>query len=203
MRQLQPYSLCALTILLCAGPSAGADLASANRAYEQKDYATALKDFTILAEQGDAGAQLALGRMYMVGQGVKQDREQAAKWLKEAASQGNADAQFFLGAMYLLPQTDIGEGVKWLRLSAEQGNQDAQYLVGKTYMQGAKDIPRDPVQGAMWLLLAAKGNKEFYQNELNGAERQVTPEQAAKAKAMAAEWKPKQASSGDGNSPSK
>ena len=198
MRQLQRYSLFALTILLCAGTSVGADLASANHAYEQKDYATALKDFTILAEQGDAGAQLALGRMYMIGQGVKQDREQAGRWLTAAAAQGNADAQFFLGAMYLLPQTDIGQGVKWLRLSAEQGNQDAQYLLGKTYMQGAKDVSRDPVQGAMWLLLAAKGNKEFYQDELNGAERQLTPEQLDKAKALAADWKP---SSPQRNSP--
>jgi hypothetical protein len=92
--------------------------------------------------------------------------------------------------MYLLPQKDIAEGMKWLRLSAGQANQDAQYLLGKTYMQGAKELPRDPVQGAMWLLLAAKGNKGFYQDELNGAERQMTPEQVAKAKALAAEWRP-------------
>lgn len=190
MPLLQHCSLCAVAIVLCAASSIGADLASANRAYEQKDYPTALKEFTILAEQGDAAAQLAVGRMYMIGQGAKQDREQAARWLKAAATQSNADAQFFLGAMYLLPQTDVGEGAKWLRLSADQGNQDAQYLLGKTYMQGAKQLERDPVQGMMWLLLAAKGNRQFYQDELNGAERQVTPEQVVKARALAAEWKP-------------
>ena len=181
--------LCASTVLLCAGLY-GTDLASANRAYQQKEYITALKEFTVLAEQGDAVAQLALGRMYMIGQGVKQDREEAVKWLNASATQGNADAQFFLGAMYLLPQTDIGTGIKWLRVSAEQGNQDAQYLLGKTYMRGAKELARDQIQGAMWLLLAAKGNKEFYQDELHGAERQMTPEQIAKAKALAAVWMP-------------
>jgi TPR repeat protein len=190
MQSSRRFSICISTILVCTGLSAGADLASANRALEQKDYAAALKEFTVLAEQGDAGAQLAVGRMYMLGSGVKQDREQAAKWLKAAATQSNSDAQFFLGAMYLLPQTDIAEGVRWLRLAAEQGNQDAQYLLGKTYLQGAKEIPRDQIQCAMWLLLAAKGNKEFYQDELNGAERQLTPEQVAKAKELAAAWKP-------------
>ena len=126
----------------------------------------------------------------MIGQGVPKDSDQALKWLKAAAIQGNQEAQFFLGSLYLLPQKDIGEGLKWLRLSAEQGMQDAQYLLGKAYMRGAKELPRDPVQGGMWLRLAARENKRFYQDELQSAERQMTPDQVAKAKALADEWKP-------------
>ena len=124
------FSTYALTLLICASLSA-ADLESAKRAYDQKDYATALKEFTPLANQGKAEAQLYLGKMYMVGQGVLKDPDQAIKWFKASAVQGNADAQFFLGAMYLLPHKDIPEGVKWLQLSAEQGQQDAQLLLGK------------------------------------------------------------------------
>jgi hypothetical protein len=188
---LKGFSLCFFVILLlCAGLSAAADLESAKRAYEQQDYATALKESTPLAEQGNADAQLILGRMYLMGQGVLKDSDEAIKWFKSAATQGNADAQFFLGSMYLLPQKDIAEGLKWLRLSAQQGMQDAQYLVGKAYVQGATGLPRDPVQGAMWLRLAAKDNKKFYQDELDGTERQMTPDQVAKARALAAEWKP-------------
>lgn len=193
-RSLQRCSVFVSTILLSTGLSAGADLASANRAYEQKDYVAALNEFTALAEQGDAGAQLALGRMYMMGQGAQRDRDQAIKWFKAAAVQGNADAQFFLGSMYVLPQIDIPEGLKWLQLAANQGMQDAQYLLGKAYVQGAKELPPDLVQGAMWLRLAAKDNKQFYQSELDGAEKQMAPEQIAKAKALAAEWKPNPAS---------
>ena len=188
LRRFSPF---VFMMLICTSLSAGADLESAKRAYEQKDYATALKEFTPLAEQGNAHAQLFLGRMYMMGQGVLKDPDQAIKWFKASAAQGNADAQFFLGSMYLLPQKDIGEGVKWLRLSAEQGNRDAQYLLGKAYMQGAKELPRDPVQGDMWLRLAAEQNLDFYQNELLGAERQMNPDQIAKGKALAAAWKPK------------
>jgi TPR repeat protein len=129
--------------------------------------------------------------MYMMGQGVLKDSDQAIKWLKSSAIQGNADAQFFVGSYYLLPHRDIPEGVKWLRLSAEQGHQDAQLLLGKAYLQGDKDLPRDPVQAEMWLQLAAKNNLDFYQAELRTGEGQMTAEQIARGRALAAAWKPK------------
>src|SRR5215470_1337024 len=158
---------------------------------KQKDYATAFKEFAQPAEQGKADAQLHLGKMYMMGQGVLKDLDQAIKWLKASALQGNADAQFYLGSYYLLPHRDVAEGVKWLRLSAEQGNQDSQLLLGKAYLQGDKDLPRDPVQAEMWLQLAAKNNLEFYQTELLNAEGQMSPAEIAKGKALAEAWKPK------------
>ena len=159
------------SIILMGASVWAADLESAKRAYEQKDYTTALKEFAPLADKGKAEAQLYLGKMYMMGQGVLKDPEQAIKWFKASALQGNSDAQFFLGSIYLMPQKDIPEGMKWTGLSAEQGNKDAQY----------------------WLRLAAKDNLEFYQNQLASAEAQMTPEQIAKGKAMAEAWKPKTA----------
>lgn len=194
--RLRFSSICLPAILLFSVLSSAGDLETAKRAYHDKDFATAANEFAALADKGIAEAQLILGKMYMMGQGVPKDPEQASKWLHASAAQGNADAEFFLGAMYLLPQKDIGEGVKWLRLSAEQGMQDAQYLLGKAYLTGAKELPRDAAQGDMWLRLAAKDNKQFYQDEINGAERQMTPEEIAKGKEMAAVWKP-----ASGNSP--
>jgi hypothetical protein len=187
----------AFTVLICASLSA-ADLESARRAYQQKDYAAAFKEFKPMAEQGNADAQLFLGKMYMMGQGALKDADQAVKWFKASAVQGNADAQFFLGSYYLLPHRDIAEGVKWLRLSAEQGQQDAQLLLGKSYLQGDKDLPRDPVQAEMWLRLAAKNNLEFYQTELLAAEGQMTPEEISRGKALAAAWKPRVATAAAG-----
>ena len=188
---LQRLSLCAFTVLLCVSLSARADLASGERAYQQKDYVTAFKELSPLAEKGNADAQLILGKMYWMGQGVAKDSEHAMKLFKASATQGNADAQFFMGSIYLLPHTNIAEGVKWLRLSAEQGNQDAQWMLGKAYLQGDKELPRDPVQAEMWLWLAAKDNLEFYEKGLLAAERELTPEQIAKGKELAAAWKPK------------
>ena len=188
---LRRFWVCAFTIMLCSQSSAATDLASAKHAYEQKDYVTAFKELTPLAEQGNADAQFLLGKMYWMGQGVLKDSAQAIKWLKASAAQGNADAQFYMGSYYLLPHRDIAEGLKWLRLSAEQGNQDAQLLLGKTYMDGARELPRDPVQGEMWLRLAARDNLPFYEAELEAAEKEMNPEQIAKGKALADAWKPK------------
>ena len=69
-------------------------------AYESKDYATALKLWRPLAEQGDAQAQYNLGIMYDNGQGVPQDDAEAVKWYRKAAEQGIAKAQYNLGVMY-------------------------------------------------------------------------------------------------------
>src|SRR5262249_60219247 len=130
---LQRFSLCAFIVLLSVSFSAGVDLAAGKRAYQQKDYATAFKELTPLAERGNADAQLILGKMYWKGEGVLKDPEQAMKLFKASALQGNADAQFFLGSIYLLPHTDIAEGVKWLRHSAQQRNQDGHSMRGKAY----------------------------------------------------------------------
>ncbi len=180
-------------MLICASLASAADLKSAKHAFEQKDYAAAFKGFRPMAEQGNAEAQLYLGKMYMMGQGVLKDENEAVKWFKASADQGNADAQFFVGSYYLLPHLDVAEGVKWLRLSADQGQQDAQLLLGKSYLQGDQNLPRDPVQADMWLRLATRNNLEFYQNELHAAEGQMTADQIAAGKALAAAWKPKAA----------
>jgi TPR repeat protein len=75
-------------------------------AYKKGDYETALREWRLLAEQGDAGAQLNLGFMYHNGYGVPQDYKEAIKWYRRAAEQGNDRAQYNLGLMY-----DNGYGV--------------------------------------------------------------------------------------------
>jgi TPR repeat protein len=189
-RQL-PFFLC--MILGCVGFLSAADLDAAKRAYEQKDYVTAYQYAAPLADKGNAEAQVLIGRLYLTGRGVVKDPDMALKWFSTAANQGNGDAEFMLGSMYLLPHSNVSEGLKWVRLSAEQGNQDAQLLLGKTYMDGLPELPRDPVQADMWLRLAAKNNLPFYENELLAAEREMNSTDIAKAKELAAAWKPKSA----------
>ncbi len=54
-------------------------------AYQRGDYATALREWHPLAEQGGANAQLLLGSMYDNGLGVPQDYAEAVKWYSKAA----------------------------------------------------------------------------------------------------------------------
>ena len=55
---------------------------------------------------------------------MEQNREEAAKWFREAAEQGNAIAQFCLGYCKGI-EKNYEEAVKWYRKAAEQGNDDA------------------------------------------------------------------------------
>ncbi len=56
------------------------------------------------ATAGDAGAQFQLGLMYAngqgaMGQGVRKDYAEAARWFRKAANQGHADAKYALASM--------------------------------------------------------------------------------------------------------
>lgn len=51
---------------------------------------------TDAAQAGNQYAQYTLGKLYLTGEDVTQDREQAYRWFWESALQGNEYAQFFL-----------------------------------------------------------------------------------------------------------
>ena len=102
------FTIClTLAVLLgSTGTSWGADFQKGYAAAQSGDFATVLREWTPLAEQGDAYAQFNLGLMYYKGQIVPQDYEIAVKWYILSAEQGVANAQFRLGWMYA-----NGEGV--------------------------------------------------------------------------------------------
>lgn len=83
-------------------------------AYNLGDYATALRNWSPLADQGNAFAQYYLGVMHEKGRGVPKDNKVAIAWYRKAAVQGNAFAQSALGAMY---EEGLG-GVPRLRVVA-------------------------------------------------------------------------------------
>src|SRR3989344_1799585 len=88
------------------------------------------------AEAGNAYAQLELGDLYFIGEGVPQDDTEAVKWYRKAAEQGLAKAQQKLGDMYFgsmgLSQ-DYAQAAKWYRKAAEQGYFPAQFALGNMY----------------------------------------------------------------------
>lgn len=66
------------------------------KAYQAEDFATALKIFRTLADQGQAAAQVNLGIMYANGEGVEQNDAEAERWIRNAADRGFAAAQVTL-----------------------------------------------------------------------------------------------------------
>jgi TPR repeat protein len=57
-------------------------------AYKRGDFKTALKNWTIAAQNGNAYAQNNLGTMYESGIGVELDNVEACKWFKIAGKSG-------------------------------------------------------------------------------------------------------------------
>ena len=111
-----------LAVSGCTDFQAGVD------AYDRGDYATALKEWRPLADQGNASAQNSLGQMYEKGQGVAQDYQVAVWWYQKAVEQGHASAQNNLGHMYAAGQgvpKDYVLAHMWLSLAAAKGMKEA------------------------------------------------------------------------------
>jgi TPR repeat protein len=130
MRDLFKAAFIALTLShqLVAPLSAG-PLEDGAEAAERGDYATALRLWRPLADQGNPYAQYKVGLSYDVGVGAPQDFTEAAKWYLMAADRGHAGAQFNLGLLYA-----DGRGVEqdnvqahmWLNLAAAGSEPAAQ-----------------------------------------------------------------------------
>ena len=148
--------VCILLVLLGTQISAQ-EIDKGYEAYNDGDYATALKEWKPLAEQGYAFAQYNLGILYEYGNGVPKDYAEAVKWYRLSAEQGYAISQYSLGLMYRNGYgvlKDKAEAVKWWRLSAEQGYVYAQGILGIMYELG-EDVLKDNITAHMWYNIAS------------------------------------------------
>ena len=149
---------------------AWADLDEANKAYYREDYTTAFREFSVLAEQGNARSQTALGVMFSNGQGVSKDEQQAVIWYLRAAEQGDAAGQFNLASKYyygLGVFKDEQQALSWYRKSASKGYSAAEFSLGVIYAEGLV-VNKDNQQALFWYRKAAdKGNVNAQVNLAN------------------------------------
>ena len=132
-------------------------------AYKSGDYATALRLWQALAEQGNATAQFNIAHLYRKGyDGVPQDHAEALKWYRLAAEQGTAEAQTALGFMFTTGRgvsLDYVRAHMWLSIAASR-------------------LP--PGEGHD---LAVGGR--------DAVAAEMTPAQLAEAQKLARDWRPK------------
>jgi uncharacterized protein len=190
MRKLTATLCLTITVLLgSVGMSWGVDYLKGFAAYGSGDYATALREWKPLAEQGDAIAQYLVGVMYDEGQGVPQNYWTALKWYTLAAEQGNTVAQHKMGVMYDegkgVPQ-DYKTAVKWYKLAAEQGNADAQGNLAVMYAFG-RGVLKDYVYAHMWANIAVSIGGKDKGKVRDFVEKKMTPSQIAEAQRFARE----------------
>ena len=158
-------------------------------AYDNGNFATALREWRPLAEQGIADAQFYLGQMYVKGEGVPQNDKTAIKWYRLAAKQGLASARFSLGVMYEkgkeVPQ-HYKTAVKWYRLAAERGNIQAQNNLGVMYGLG-QGVIQDNVYAHMWTNIAASQGYKDASKKREVVAKRMTTSQIETAQKLARE----------------
>lgn len=138
------------------------NLTDAVTAYHAGQYQAAATLLIPLAESGNASAQSFLGRMYLLGLGMKQDDELAYRHLLAAAEQGDADAQFHLAEMYVYgsatapPSTSWDhEAARWCVAAAVQDHAAAEYMLGLLLIAGT-GVTQNVDEGREWIAKAAE-----------------------------------------------
>jgi len=137
-----------------------ADFRRAAEAYNAKDYATALRIGQPVAAQGHVGACHMVGLMYEHGRGTAANPAEAAKWYARAGDHG--PSLLNLGMFYRdgngVPK-DVGKAKDLFERSARLGEASGQRALGAVYINGL-GVPRNPVEGVAWMLLAEKGGDQ-------------------------------------------
>ena len=155
MKQLQ---LGILFLALISGSVQAGPFEAGLSALDRAHYATAMRAWLELANEGAAEAQNNVGHLYEQGFGVSQNYATAMKWYRLAADQDLAEAQHNMGMLYYHGYgTAKNErvAIKWFKRAAQQGLADSEYMVGLAYHQG-KGVPLDYELAKYWFLKSAK-----------------------------------------------
>jgi len=138
--------------------SDNAQLDAGVKAFNSKDYATALKLWQPLADAGMAKAQTNLALMYYDGQGVQKNFAQAFALAKPAAIQGIKQSQYLTGLMYrdgYGVEQDSRKAYYWFMKAAAQGVPQAETQVCTMLSRGV-GVAADPKKGMEWCERAAQ-----------------------------------------------
>ncbi|MDG1495043.1 MAG: tetratricopeptide repeat protein [Porticoccaceae bacterium] len=163
MKQLQLVLLC---IALIGGSAHAGPFEAGLSALDRAHYATAMRAWLKLANEGAAEAQNNVGYLYEQGFGVSQNYTEAMNWYRQAADQGLAEAQHNMGMLYY-----HGYGVaenqrtaaKWFKRAALQELVDSEYMLGLAYHEG-KGVELNYQLAKHWFkkgALKAYGNAQF------------------------------------------
>lgn len=133
-------------------------LSEAWTAYNIGQYKKTISLIQNLAGDGNARAQVLLGRCYENGLGVKQDLAVAAQWYQLAAEQNDSEAQVLLAYCY-----EVGAGVPrdframvdLMTRAARAGNAEAQFNLALYYSRGLYQTAKDQKESFRWARLSA------------------------------------------------
>ncbi len=108
------------------------------------------------ARAGDAAAAVALGKLYLNGDGVERNPAMAAAWFERAAKRGDGAAAYHLGDAYRLGLgvlADLAAAVGWYETAADRGSPEAAFALSRLYRLG-DGVRRDYNRAIDWLNVA-------------------------------------------------
>ncbi|CAK0884110.1 unnamed protein product [Prorocentrum cordatum] len=111
------------------------------------------------AQGGNRNAQVKLGQMYYLGQGVDVDKARSCYWYMQAAQQGVAEAMYQASGMLINGdgvEKDERYGVRLLLGAAEGGLSCAQYNIAGFYFFGWHGVDVNRVAAMRWFHQAAE-----------------------------------------------
>ncbi len=114
-----------------------------------------LANIKVLAEQGDADAQYALGYVLFCSAVTDEDCDLMKFWFRKAAMQGHPKGLWRVGHEYDV--ADPEQAAIWYRKSAEAGCAIAQWWLGVKYQRG-EGVEQDNEQALYWHQKAAEQN---------------------------------------------
>jgi Caspase domain/Sel1 repeat len=141
---------------------------------DRASYATALKVWLPLAQQGDPGAQTYVGEIFEKGLGVPPDYAAAAEWYRRAAENGYSRAAINLGNLLeqgLGAPKDPAQALKWYRRAAGLKDVNFEIVPGKT----SEEVQQQRIQIAELRreLQAKQGELDRAQGELERLRRSL------------------------------
>jgi len=136
---------------------AAIEFEKADQEYKKMNYAVAYDQFKKIADKGNAVAQMRIGDMFLLGQGVERNSQDGLRWYRLAADQGNHVAQFTVGYWYEKGRhlvQNYSEALRWYKLASLQGEAGAQHNLAMMYGEG-RGVGPDIIQAHKWFNIAA------------------------------------------------
>lgn len=156
--------------------------------------------------RGNVVAALELGRMYRDGKGIPADHAKARKMLNRAAEAdeirlfyklGVPEAKYSLAVMLrdgIGGKPDPSGARAWFEEAAELGHAQSQRTLAQMYFNGT-GVTRNPERAFIWSSIAANSltalEKEEMEQIRSLAQKQLEPQQLARAGNLVSTWKPK------------
>ncbi len=154
-----------LLLTLNTASAYAASLAKGLKAFEAKDYSTAMSELKPLVSENNLDAMNLVGQMYELGLGVEADEQKAVQLYNRCSAQGNLDC---VNSLRTYKNKGYKVELQTVEPAAEAGDPVAQNRLGEMYEFGY-GVDRDPSKAIQWYKLAADQGLVLAQHNLGRA----------------------------------